>query len=84
MFARLAAAQENYQCAATLFRLAQGVTRHIRYEMVGPVRSLVDAALGTVRTTLDPKVFAEAFATGLQLSLGEAFATVLHPTAIAA
>ena len=44
------------------------------------MRALADAALATVRASLDPVVFAEAFATGQQLSLEEAFATILAPT----
>lgn len=48
------------------------------------MRALADAALATVLAALDPVVFAEAFATGQQMSLEEAFATVLVPAASAA
>ena len=46
------------------------------------MRTLADAALATVREALDPAVFAEAFAAGQQLSLDEAFATLLAPDAL--
>jgi hypothetical protein len=75
--ARLATAQQQYRHAATLFGLADQVSRHIHYAPAGPLRTLVDAALATVRGALDPAVFAEAFATGQQLSLDEAFAGIL-------
>jgi predicted ATPase/transcriptional regulator with XRE-family HTH domain len=77
--ARLAAAQQWHERAATLFGLAEQVRGHLHYELVGPVRPLVDAALATVRAALDAEVFAEAFAAGQQLSLDEAFATILTP-----
>jgi len=35
--------------------------------------------LATVRATLEPALFAEAFATGQQMALEEAFATLLAP-----
>ena len=44
------------------------------------MRSLAEAALATVRGVLNPAVFAQAFAAGQQLSLEEAFATILAPT----
>lgn len=49
------------------------------WRYAGPMLSLVDAALATVQTTLDPSVFAEAFAAGQPMSLAEAFATMLPP-----
>jgi hypothetical protein len=36
-----------------------------------------------VQAALDPVVFAEAFATGQQMSLAEAFAMILAPTQLA-
>jgi len=55
----------------------------VHYEITGPVRALADAALATVREALDPVVFAEAFATGQQMALEEAFATILAPSSLA-
>lgn len=75
--ARLAAAQRQYLRAATLFGLVDQVHSQIRYVIAGPMRSLADAALATVQTALDPAVFAAAFATGQQMALAEAFATIL-------
>ena len=74
--ARLATAQAAYLRAAALFGLAERIRSQLRYEPVGPVRLLADAALATVRTALDPALFAEAFTAGQQLSLEEAFATI--------
>lgn len=75
--ARLATARGAYQRAATLLGLAEQVRGHTRYELVEPVRSLVDTALATVRRALGVEPFAEAFTIGQQLSLDEAFATML-------
>jgi hypothetical protein len=47
--------------------------------IAGPARSLAAAALATVHGTLEPTVFAQAFATGQQIALEEAFATMLTP-----
>ncbi|MBX3001724.1 MAG: hypothetical protein KF893_24585 [Caldilineaceae bacterium] len=77
--ARLATAQQQFVRAATLFGLADQLRRHTRYKLMGPVRSLVDAALATVQAALGTEVFAEVFTTGQQLSLDEAFATLLVP-----
>ncbi len=77
--ARLATAQQQCQRAATLFGLADQVHSQIHYAIAGPVRSLADAALATVREMLDPAVFAAAFGTGQQLSLEEAYTTILAP-----
>jgi len=82
--ARVATVQGQYLRAAILFGLADQVHSQISYAIAGPIRALADAALARVQAALDPAVFAEAFATGQQMSLKEAFATVLHPTAIAA
>ena len=82
--ARVATAQGRYQRAATLFGLAEQANSQIHYVYAGPMCTQTDAALATVRAALSPDVFAEAFAAGQQLSLKEAFATILHPTAIAA
>ena len=82
--ARVATAQQQYLRAATLFGLADQVHSHIHYAIAGPMRALADAALAMVRAALEPDVFAEAFAAGQQLSLDEAFASILNPTAVAA
>jgi hypothetical protein len=82
--ARLVTAQGAYLRAATLFGLADQLSTRINYVPAEPVRSLIDAALATVRAALDAHGFAEAFATGQQLSLDEAFATILNPTTAAA
>ena len=80
--ARLATAQQEYPRAATLFGLADQAYGHIRYVVAGPMRTLADAALATVQAALDVDVFAEAFISGQQLSLDEAFATILAPDAL--
>jgi hypothetical protein len=82
--ARVATAQGQYQRAAILFGLAEHANSQIHQAYAGPLRKRTDVALATVRAALDPDVFAEAFAEGQRLSLGEAFATILHPSAIAA
>ena len=77
--ARLATAQQQYLRAATLFGLADKMHSQIHHAIAGPMRALADAALATVRAALEPAVFAEAFTTGQQISLEEAFATILAP-----
>ena len=81
--ARLATAQQQYLRAAALFGFADQAHSQIHDAIAGPVRALADAALATVRAALEPAVFAEAFATGQQMSLAEAFATILAPTQFA-
>jgi hypothetical protein len=44
------------------------------------MRPLIDAYVTTIRTELEPAVFAEAFAAGQQMTLAEAFTTILTPT----
>ncbi len=75
--ARLATLQGHYKRAATLFGLAEKMHSHLHYVITGPVRTLADDALGTVREALEPEVFAEAFTGGQQLSLEEAYTTIL-------
>lgn len=75
--ARVATAQGQYQRAATLFGLADQVHSQIHYAIAGPMRALADAALATVHEALNPALFAEAFAAGQQMTLAEAFATIL-------
>ena len=81
--ARLATAQQQYLRAATLFGLAEAAHRQIRSAIAGPMRALADTALATVQAMLDPAVFAEAFAAGQQMSLEEAFASILAPSSLA-
>ena len=82
--AHVAAAQGQYRRAATLFGLAEQANSQIHGAYAGLLRTKSDTALASVRAALDPPLFAEAFAAGQQLSLGEAFATILTPAAIAA
>ena len=65
--------------AAILFGLAGQMHSTIHDVIAGPMRALADEALATVRTALDPAEFAAAFYAGQQLSLAEAFATILAP-----
>ncbi len=74
--ARLATAQQQYARAATLFGLAGRMHSQVHDAIGGPIRSLADAALATVRAALDPAVFAEAFAAGRHVSLGEVFVMI--------
>ena len=60
----------------------KGSAASIHYELAGPVRLLADAALAKVRAALDPALFAEAFTAGQQLSLEEAFATILASSSV--
>ena len=81
--AHLATAQGQYERAAMLFGLAEQANSQTHHAYAGPLRSHTDTALATVRAALEPVVFVEAFAARERLSLGEALATLLHPTAIA-
>lgn len=74
--ARLATAQQQYHCTATLFGVAHRWHSQIHHAIGGPMRALADSALATVQAALEPAVFAEAFAAGQQMSLEEAFATL--------
>ena len=80
--ARLATAQQQCPRAATLFGLADQAHSQIHYVIGGPMRALADAALATVRAVLEPAIFAEAFATGQQMLLEEAFVTILVPSSL--
>jgi hypothetical protein len=80
---RLATTRWQYVRAATLFGLADLAHHHIHRIYRGPILPLVDAALVSVRVALGPTVFAKAFAAGQQLSLDEAFATILSPRHVA-
>jgi len=77
--ARLAATQQQYQRAANLFGLAEQLSSQIRCTPVEPVRTQINVALATVQEELGAEHFAEAIAAGRQLSLGEAFTTILAP-----
>ncbi|MFN8494622.1 MAG: helix-turn-helix domain-containing protein [Caldilineaceae bacterium] len=78
--ARLATAQQLYLRAATLFGLAEQMHSQVHYAIAGPIRSLADTALATVRSMLTAEVFAGAFTAGRQMALDEASATILAPT----
>lgn len=80
--ARLATAQHYYERAATLFGLADKVHSQVHYAIAGPMRTLADGALAMVHESLEPAVFAESFAAGQQMSLNEAFTTVLAPAQV--
>lgn len=60
-----------------LFGLAEQVHSQIHHVISGPMRLLADAALATVQAMLEPATFAEAFAAGQQMTITEAFATIL-------
>lgn len=77
VFARLAAAQEDYRRAAALFGLAEEAHRQVHYVIGGPMRALADEALATVQAALEPAEYAEAFAAGRELRLTAAFDTLL-------
>jgi len=78
--ARLATAQQQYQRAAMLFGLAEQMHGQFHYAIAGPIRFLADEALATVQATLEPIVFADSFAMGQQMTLAQAFATILALT----
>jgi tetratricopeptide (TPR) repeat protein len=80
--ARVATLRQQYARAATLFGLAEQLGSHIGYSPVEPVRAKVDAAFESVRAAMPPEAFAAALATGQQLTLDEAFATLLAPNQI--
>jgi ATP/maltotriose-dependent transcriptional regulator MalT len=79
--ARLAAAQQQYERAATLFGLADVAHSHVHNAIGGPRRTLAEEALATVRAALDPAVFDKAYADGQQMSLEQAYSSVLYPGA---
>lgn len=75
--ARLAVVRQQYQHAAMLFSMAETARQRTHCTLVEPVRGQVDAALAIVQHRLDPALFAGAFAIGQQLSITEAFITIL-------
>ena len=75
--ARLAAVQQQYQRAANLFGLAEQLGSQIRCAPVEPIRTQITMVMATVQQELGTEHFAEAIAAGRQLSIGEAFATIL-------
>jgi predicted ATPase len=81
--ARIATAQQRYQHSALFFGHVNQISNRLGYVYAGPMRSLADTALATVQVALEPAAFAEAFAAGQQMSLDEAFATILAPTHLA-
>jgi len=78
--ARLAAQQAHYLLAATRLGLAEQIAKRIGYADKTPMRPLIDACATAIRIALEPAAFAEAFAAGQQMTLEEAFATLLAPT----
>ncbi|MCE7986688.1 MAG: NACHT domain-containing protein [Caldilinea sp. CFX5] len=81
--ARLATAQQQYPRAATLFGLADQAHHQIHDAIAGPMRTLANDALATVRAVLKPEEFDLAFTAGQQMTLTEAFATILLPVPVA-
>ena len=81
--ARLAVARQHYQRASVLFGLAEATRYRTHYTLVEPVRDQVNGALAVVRTALDPVLFAESLAAGQQLSITQAFTTILLETTTA-
>lgn len=77
--ARLAADQQHYLRAATLFGLAEQIRSYLDYVVTGPRRLAVETALATVEVALDQAVFAESFAIGQRIPLEEAYTTILLP-----
>lgn len=75
--ARLAVARQHYQRAAALFGLAEAARNGAQYTLVEPVCAQIDDALTKVRAAVEPTLFAKAFAAGQQLSITEAFTTIL-------
>lgn len=75
--ARLATAQGEYPRAAALFGRAEQMAQRIGYRAPSPVRPHIDAALAKVQAALDPAVFAQSFAAGRGMTLGEVVANLL-------
>ncbi len=79
----LAADQQRFLRAATIFGLADQAQSRIHNVIGGPLRAKADAALAAVRAALNPADFVEAYAAGQQLSFAEAYANLLTPVHIA-
>jgi hypothetical protein len=77
--ARLATMQGQYQRAAVLLGVGEAAHHRIHNVYAGPMLPLVNAALLKVREALGAKLFDEAFAAGQQLSINEAYTTLLPP-----
>lgn len=78
--ARLATMQGQYLRAAALLGIVEAAHRRIHYVNTGPMLSLVSAARAQVREALGVELFDQLFAAGQQLSLDEAYTTLLAPT----
>ncbi len=75
--ARLAAQQRDYVLSATRLGLAEQIAKRIGYAGKTPMRPQIDACAAVLSGALEPTTFAEAFAAGQQMTLTEAFATIL-------
>lgn len=75
----LAAAQQQYRRAAVLFGLAERVSKQIQYVYAGPTCTQLNAVLAAAHQELGAELFATASSVGQQLSLDEAFATLVRP-----
>lgn len=82
--ARLAAQQERYLLAATRLGLAEQIAKRIGYADRTPMRPQIDACAAAICAALEPVIFAEAFAASQQMTLDEAFATILVASPITA
>ena len=80
--ARLAAAQQRYPRAATLFGLADVAHSRVHNAIGGQRASLAADALATVRAALDPAVFDEADSAGRRMALEQAYGTILAPSLV--
>lgn len=78
--ARLATLQGQYQRAAVLLGFAEVAHRRMHYVYAGPMLPLVNAALSKVHEMLGNERFDEAFTAGQQLSLDDAYLTLLAPS----
>lgn len=76
--ARLAAAQGQYERAAALFGLAEQAHSRIHHAIGGPLRAQADAALATVQASLEPAVYAAAFAAGQEMGVEEGLAALVQ------
>lgn len=78
--ARLAILRGAYEWVATLFGLAEESCVRGHYTLVEPVRAQNCTALVRTRSGLSATHFAAAFAAGQQMTVEEAFATLLSGT----
>lgn len=78
--ARLAAAQQRYPRSAALFGLARRLRRELQHRLDAPLRPQVAAALAAVRCAMSLPAFGEAFHSGEQLPVQEAYKELIKTT----